>query len=128
MEISCTRSSHELLLVRQAYHSRFKKSLKEDVAFHTTGDFRKLLVLIVSSYRYDRPEVNMTLAKSEAKILHKHISKEYSHDDFIRILTTRSKAQLNAILNHYNNEFGTSITMNLVLLLQLFGSSCVIDT
>ncbi|KAF6149131.1 hypothetical protein GIB67_025987, partial [Kingdonia uniflora] len=111
MEIACTRSSHELLLARQAYHSHFKKSLEEDVAFHTTGDFRKLLVLLVSSYRYDGPEVNMTLAKSEAKILRKHISeKEYSHDDFIRILTTRSKAQLNATLNHYNNEFGTAIT------------------
>ncbi|KAF6151090.1 hypothetical protein GIB67_042425, partial [Kingdonia uniflora] len=114
MEIACTRSSHELLLARQAYHSRLKKSLKEDVAFHTTGDFRKLLVLLVSSYRYDGPEVNMILAKSEAKILRKHISeKEYSHDDFIIILTTRSKAQLNATLNHYNNEFGTAIIKDL---------------
>ncbi|KAF6144119.1 hypothetical protein GIB67_004792, partial [Kingdonia uniflora] len=116
MEIACTRSSHELLLARQAYHSRFKKSLEEDVAFHTTEDFCKLLVLIVSSYHYDGPEENMALAKLEAKILRKHISeKEYSHDDFIRILTTRGKAQLNATLNHYNSEFGTAITMNLML-------------
>ncbi|KAF6176842.1 hypothetical protein GIB67_026529 [Kingdonia uniflora] len=42
MEIACTRSSNELLLARQVYHSCFKKSLKEDVDFHTTGDFRKL--------------------------------------------------------------------------------------
>ncbi|KAF6142944.1 hypothetical protein GIB67_003900 [Kingdonia uniflora] len=56
----------------------------------------------------------MTLAKSKAKILHKHISeKEYSHDDFIGILTARSKAQVNATLNHYNNEFGTAITKDL---------------
>ncbi|KAF6135113.1 hypothetical protein GIB67_040424 [Kingdonia uniflora] len=56
----------------------------------------------------------MTLAKSEAKILRKHISeKEYSPDDFIRVLTTRIKAQLNTTLNHFNNEFGTSITKDL---------------
>ncbi|KAF6150286.1 hypothetical protein GIB67_033985 [Kingdonia uniflora] len=114
MEIACTRSSHEQLLARQAYYSCFKKSCEEDVAFHTTGDFCKLLVLLGSSYCYHGPEVNMTLAKLEAKILLKHISeKEYSHDDFIRILTTRSKVQLNATLNHYNNEFGTAITKDL---------------
>lgn len=42
MEIACTRSSHDLLLARQAYHARYKKSLEEDVAYHTTGDFRKV--------------------------------------------------------------------------------------
>lgn len=52
----------------------------------------------------------MKLAKSEAKILHEKISeKSYNHDELIRILTTRSKAQLNATLNHYNNEFGNAI-------------------
>ncbi|KAF9623764.1 hypothetical protein IFM89_005271 [Coptis chinensis] len=114
LEIATTRSSHDLLLLRQAYHARFKKSLEEDVAAHTTGDFRKLLVPLVSSYRYEGPEVNMILAKSEAKILHNNISeKAYNHDEVIRILTTRSKAQLNATLNHYNNEFGNAINKDL---------------
>ncbi|KAF8404581.1 hypothetical protein HHK36_009468 [Tetracentron sinense] len=114
MEIACTRSSHELLLARQAYHARFKKSLEEDVACHTTGDFRKVLLPLVSSYRYEGFEVNKTLAKSEAKILHEKISeKAYNDEELIRILTTRSKAQLNATLNHYNNEFGNAITKDL---------------
>jgi len=70
----------------------------------------QLLVPLVSSFRYEGDEVNMTLAKSEAKILHEKISeKAYNHEELIRILTTRSKAQLNATLNHYNNEFGNSI-------------------
>lgn len=41
-EIACTRSPKDLLLAREAYHARFKKSLEEDVAYHTTGDFRKV--------------------------------------------------------------------------------------
>ena len=64
----------------------------------------------MSTFRYDGEEVNMTLAKSEAKLLHKKIAeKAYNHEDLIRILTTRSKAQLNATLNHYNNDFGNAI-------------------
>ncbi|XP_062007167.1 annexin Gh1-like isoform X1 [Rosa rugosa] len=46
MEIACSRSSHELHLVKQAYHAKFKKSLEEDVAFHTSGDFRKVSQLV----------------------------------------------------------------------------------
>lgn len=42
VEIACARSSQKLLEARQAYHARFKKSLEEDVAYHTTGDFRKV--------------------------------------------------------------------------------------
>lgn len=54
--------------------------------------------------------MNTTLAKSEAKLLHEKITeKAYNHEDLIRIVTTRSKAQLNATLNHYNNDFGNAI-------------------
>ncbi|KAL0352423.1 UNVERIFIED_CONTAM: Annexin D1 [Sesamum calycinum] len=114
VEIACTRSPKELLLAREAYHACFKRSLEEDVAYHTSGDFRKLLVPLVSSYRYGGDDVNLTLAKTEAKLLHQKISeKAYSCDDVIRILTTRSKAQIKATLNQYKNEFGNDINKNL---------------
>ncbi|EYU36506.1 hypothetical protein MIMGU_mgv1a010414mg [Erythranthe guttata] len=114
VEIACARSPKELLLAREAYHALFKKSLEEDVAHHTSGDFRKLLVPLVSSYRYGGDDVNLILAKSEAKILHEKISaKEYSCDDIVRILSTRSKAQINATLNQYKNEFGNDINKDL---------------
>ncbi|PRQ48763.1 putative annexin [Rosa chinensis] len=114
MEIACSRSSHELHLVKQAYHVKFKKSLEEDVAFHTSGDFRKLLVPLVSAFRYEGDEVNITVAKREAKILHEKVKdKHYNDEELIRIITTRSKAQLNATFNQYNNEFGNAITKDL---------------
>jgi Annexin len=51
----------------------------------------------------------MKLAKSEAKILHEKISdKAYDHEDVIRILSTRSKSQLIATLNQFNDEFGNA--------------------
>ncbi|XP_073022019.1 annexin Gh1-like [Primulina eburnea] len=114
VEIACARSPKELLLVRDAYHARFKKSLEEDVAYHTTGDFRKLLVPLVSSYRYCGDDVDLTLAKKEAKILHEKISeKAYCDDDLIRILATRSKAQISATLNQYKNQYGNYINKDL---------------
>lgn len=64
----------------------------------------------MGTFRYDGDEVNMILAKSEAKLLHEKIAeKAYNHEDLLRVITTRSKAQLNATLNHYNNEFGNEI-------------------
>ncbi|XP_008455625.2 annexin D2-like isoform X1 [Cucumis melo] len=110
VEVACTRKSIELFKVRQAYQVRFKRSLEEDVAYHTSGDIRKLLVPLITSLRYEGDEVSKTLAKSEAKILHEKIAdKEFNHDEVIRILTTRSKAQLLATLNHYNNDYGNAI-------------------
>ncbi|XP_064982188.1 annexin Gh1-like isoform X1 [Musa acuminata AAA Group] len=114
IEIACTRNSGELFDVRRAYHLRYKRSLEEDVVKHTTGDFRKLLVPLVTSYRYEGIEVNRKLAKSEAKMLHEKITeKAYSHEELIWIITARSKAQLIATISHYKNEYGKSIIKDL---------------
>ena len=69
------------------------------------------MVPLVSSHRYEGPEVNTRLAHSEAKLLHEKIEhKAYGDDEVIRVLTTRSKAQLLATFNNYNDTFGHPIT------------------
>ncbi|MCD7468704.1 Annexin D2 [Datura stramonium] len=114
MEIACTRCSVDLFKVRQTYQARYKKSLEEDVADHSTGDFRKLLVSLVTTLRYEGEEVNTTLASNEAKILHEKISdKAYSDEELIRILSVRSIAQLHATFNQYNDKFGNAINKDL---------------
>uniref|UniRef100_A0A2P2NYB1 Annexin n=1 Tax=Rhizophora mucronata TaxID=61149 RepID=A0A2P2NYB1_RHIMU len=111
IEIACIHSPEELLAVRRAYHARYKCSLEEDVAAHTTGDVRKLLVGLVSAYRYEGAEINARLADSEADTLHGAFKdKKFSHEDVIRILTTRSKTQITATFNRYRDDHGTSIT------------------
>ncbi|KAG7948472.1 hypothetical protein I3843_13G010600 [Carya illinoinensis] len=115
IEISCILSPEDLLAVRRAYHCRYKRSLEEDVAAHTSGDLRKLLVALVTAYRYAGHEINERLAKSEADILSDAIKdKAFNHEEVIRILSTRSKAQLIASFNRYRDEHGTSITKNLL--------------
>jgi len=71
---------------------------------------KQLLVSLVTALRYEGEEVNMELASDEAKILHEKISdKAYSDEEFIRILSIRSKTQLNATFNQYNDKFGNAI-------------------
>ncbi|XP_020588677.1 annexin D1-like [Phalaenopsis equestris] len=114
IEIACARSSEEILEVRRAYHALYKRSIEEDVAANAKGDFRKLLLPLLTAYRYGGPEVNLSLAKSEAKQLHDKIGgKAYADEEVIRVLTTRSKAQLEATFNAYYNEFGHSINKDL---------------
>ncbi|XP_004289606.1 PREDICTED: annexin D7-like [Fragaria vesca subsp. vesca] len=117
MEIGCTRTSQELFEVRQDYLARCKRSLEEDVAYRTSEEIRKLLVPLVTSYRYepqDETQVDTEMVNSEAKILHEVVShKDYGHEELIRILTTRSKPQLRATLKSYYDQFGNPINKDL---------------
>ncbi|PKI77179.1 annexin D8 [Punica granatum] len=114
VEIACIRSPEDLLGVRRAYRFRYKQSLEEDIACHTTDTLRKILVALVSAYRYDGDEINEEMAESEARILHDEIhGNNPVHEETIRILSTRSKAQLNATFNHYKDIYKTSITKGL---------------
>lgn len=65
---------------------------------------------LLTAYRYEGPEVNRSLAKSEALLLQEKIKKKsYADEEIIRILTTRSKLQLEATFNIYHDEFGHPI-------------------
>ncbi|PSS09938.1 Annexin-like protein [Actinidia chinensis var. chinensis] len=115
IELSCINSPEELLAVKRAYHARYKQSLEEDLAAHTSGDLRKLLVALVGIHRYDGDEIDASLANSEANVLHTAIKESVlNHDEIIRVASTRSKAQLMATFNCYKDEHGISITKHLV--------------
>ncbi|GAB2287903.1 hypothetical protein Dimus_022258 [Dionaea muscipula] len=114
VELSCITTPEELLALRRAYQARYKHSLEEDVASHTSGKMRKLLLLLVSAYRYVTEVTDHKLAEAEAEILHNCVKeKAYTHDEIIRILGTRSKAQLVATFYRYRDVYGTSINKSL---------------
>ncbi|KAK3143006.1 hypothetical protein QOZ80_4BG0356330 [Eleusine coracana subsp. coracana] len=111
IEIACSNSSAELLEVKKAYHVLYQRSLEEDVAVHSSGNLRGFLLALVSIYRYEGDIVDTRLAKSEAKVLHEAIKNGTTdHDELIRIVGTRSKAQLDATFSCFRDEHGTSIT------------------
>ncbi|VVB14275.1 unnamed protein product [Arabis nemorensis] len=115
VEISCMRSPEDLLASRRAYRCLYKRSLEEDLASRTTGDIRRLLVAMATAYKYDGDEVDETLARSEAAVLHVEIlAKAVDHEETIRVLSTRSSVQLSAIFNRYKDIYGRSITKDLL--------------
>ncbi|CAN1344577.1 Annexin-like protein RJ4 [Linum perenne] len=115
VELSSIYSAEELLTVRKAYQARYKKSLEEDLAAHSFGDSRKLLVGLATAYRYEGTEINAILAKKEADILHEALKNNAANgDEVIRIITTRSKTQLLATFNAHRELYGTSITKKIL--------------
>ncbi|KAE9617196.1 putative annexin [Lupinus albus] len=115
VEIGCVLEPEEVLAVKRAYQNRYKHSLEEDVAAHTSDHLRQLLVGLVSTFRYGGDEINARLAKTEAAILHEAIKdKKHNHEEVIRVLSTRSKTQLVATFNSYRDEHSFSITKKLL--------------
>ncbi|AQK90401.1 Annexin D8 [Zea mays] len=113
VEIACaTNSSAELVSVKQAYHVLYRRSLEEDVAARATGNLRSLLLALVSTYRYDGDDnVDAELARSEAKIVHEAVRNSagaaggrHDHEELIRVLGTRSKAQLRATFSCFKDQ------------------------
>lgn len=45
VEMSCIKSPEDFLIVKRAYQIRYKRSMEEDVAAHTSGDMRKACIL-----------------------------------------------------------------------------------
>ncbi|XP_057976620.1 annexin D4-like [Malania oleifera] len=118
IEVACTRSSEELLGARRAYHALFDRSIEEDVAHHVNGSERKMLVALVSSYRYEGPKVSEEAAKCEAKTLCSCIrnadkKQPMEDEEVVRIVATRSKPHLRAIYKHYEGICGSNLDEDL---------------
>lgn len=114
VEIACASSPHHLMAVRQAYCSLFDCSLEEDITSTVDMPLRKLLVGLVSSYRYDREVVDMVVAKSEAATLHEAIrTKQLDCDSVVWILCTRNVFQLKATFDCYKQNYGKPIDQDI---------------
>ncbi|KAL5994664.1 hypothetical protein ACLOJK_024717 [Asimina triloba] len=107
IEIACAASPHHLVAVRQAYCSLFDCSLEEDITLYVPQPLRKLLLSLVSSYRYDKEVVDEYVAKLEAGQLHEAVKKKHLDQEHILwILSTRNESQLKATFNFYNQDYG----------------------
>ncbi|KAG8391138.1 hypothetical protein BUALT_Bualt01G0156700 [Buddleja alternifolia] len=116
IEVATTRSSEELLGARRAYHSLFDHSIEEDIAFHVHTPDKKLLVALLSSYRYEGPKVNEDIAKLEANTISTAIVKGgalIENEEIVRILSTRSKLHLKTVHKHYKEITGNYLDEDL---------------
>lgn len=114
VEIACALTPNHLVAVRQAYCSLYDCSLEEDIIASVAPPLRKLLVSLVSSYRYDKVAVNLEVAKSEASKIHEAIDKKKLDDDHIVwILSTRNIFQLRETFACYNKLYGNTLEQSI---------------
>ncbi|KAG6476467.1 annexin D3-like [Zingiber officinale] len=112
IEVACASSPDHLIAVRKAYCSLYSSSIEEEVAhrFSTVEPLSKLLVCLLTSYRYPGDHVDSELAKHEAAQLSDAVkSNQVGNDDVIRILSTRNKSQLVETFKHYIENYGKHI-------------------
>ncbi|CAJ1978121.1 unnamed protein product [Sphenostylis stenocarpa] len=110
VEITCASTPNHLVAVRQVYCSLFDCSLEEDIIANVAPSLRRLLLSLVSSYRYDKVAVNLEVAKSEASKLHEAINnKKLDDDHIVWILSTRNLFQLRETFACYNDLYGNTL-------------------
>ncbi|XP_047342140.1 annexin D3 [Impatiens glandulifera] len=115
VEIACANSPHHLMAVRQIYCSLFECSLEEDIAATVSLPLRKILVGLVTSYRYDGQAVNTNIANVEAGQLYDFVKrKQLDNDDLVWILSTRNHFQLSETFKCYKLKYGNSIEKDIV--------------
>ncbi|EFJ12441.1 hypothetical protein SELMODRAFT_124402 [Selaginella moellendorffii] len=111
IEIICSRTPSQLYYIRQAYQTKYHRSLDKDIHSDTSGDYRKLLLAFASGQRPEGPHVDMHLADADARELYRAGEGRLGTDEstFIRIFSTRSAAQLHAAFAAYKHLYKRDI-------------------
>lgn len=110
VEMSCASSPQHIVAVRQAYCTLFDHSVEEDIVASVPPPLRKILVGLVTSYRYDKEVVDTDVENLEADRLHEAIkTKDLAHDDVVFILSTRNFYQLRTTFACYKKKHGNPI-------------------
>nr|CAD7589909.1 unnamed protein product [Timema genevievae] len=110
VEILCTKSNSEIQQLVDAYERLYDRPLAEHMCSETSGDFRRLLTLIVTGVRNDA-SLDPAKAKDLAEQLYAAGELKVGTDEevFNRILAHESFPQLRLIFEEYKNVTGRSI-------------------
>ncbi|CAG4982690.1 unnamed protein product [Colias eurytheme] len=111
VEILCTRTKKEIAEIVETYERLYNRPLAEHMCSETTGDFRRLLTLIVTGARDEEAGVDQTRAAEAAQQLYDAGEAKWGTDEeiFNKILAHESFGQLRAIFEAYKNISGRTI-------------------
>ncbi|XP_015087251.1 annexin D3-like [Solanum pennellii] len=114
VEIACASTPDHLVAVRQTYCALFSCSLEEDIITRVSLPVQKILVSLVSSYRYNKELVDHSTANLEASMLREATrTKQLDSDELVMILSTRNIHQLKATFECYKQNYGLSIDQDI---------------
>ncbi|CAH0715259.1 unnamed protein product, partial [Brenthis ino] len=111
VEILCTRTKPEIAEIVETYERLYNRPLAEHMCSETTGDFRRLLTLIVTGARDEEAGVDAARAAACAQQLYDAGEAKWGTDEeiFNKILAHESFAQLRLIFEHYKQLSGRTI-------------------
>ncbi|XP_066146204.1 annexin B9-like isoform X1 [Euwallacea fornicatus] len=111
IEILCTKSNQEIMVIRQAYHSLYYRHLEEDLMGDTAGTFKRLMVSLCNAGRDESSVVNPESARADAQALLRAGELRLGTDEsvFNAILCQRNWAQLQMIFQEYEKLTGHDI-------------------
>ncbi|XP_073956401.1 annexin B10 isoform X5 [Choristoneura fumiferana] len=111
VEILCTRTKKEIAEIVDAYERLYNRPLAEHMCSETSGDFRRLLTLIVTGARDEEAGVDAARAQDAAQALFDAGEAKWGTDEeiFNKILAHESFAQLRAIFEAYKDIAGRTI-------------------
>ncbi|VDP07199.1 unnamed protein product [Heligmosomoides polygyrus] len=113
IEILCSRTPQQMEAIRIEYEKEFQKSLDEDVASDTSGEFREVLRALVNGSRDDSKETDDHMAHEEAARLYDSgnakLSSKEAPSHFKHLLCTENQYQLRKIFDAYILLSGTTI-------------------
>ncbi|CAO4371691.1 hypothetical protein L5515_005417 [Caenorhabditis briggsae] len=112
IEILCSRTVDQLRAIRVTYEKEYGKALEADVAGDTSGEFRDLLVSLVTGSKDGSHDTNDAQAKDDAVRLFadgkaKLAKKDGTH--FLHILATQNQYQLRKVFAYFQELAGASI-------------------
>lgn len=103
VEILCSRSNAEMQAMKASYKKLYKKEMEKAVASDVSGDFKRILVSVITAHREEDGPVDQAKAAADAKALYEAGEKQWGTDEstFNAILCSRSYTALRAIFDEY---------------------------
>ncbi|XP_033231059.1 annexin B10 isoform X2 [Belonocnema kinseyi] len=111
VEILCSRDNREVGEIVEAYEELYNRPLAEHLCSETSGDFRRLLTLIVTGVRNAQTEVHPERARETAEMLYNAGEGKLGTDEeiFNKILAHECFGQLRLIFEAYKEVSGRTI-------------------
>ncbi|XP_022654967.1 annexin A4-like [Varroa jacobsoni] len=111
IEIICTRTNDEISNIKKAYSQLYNRSMEQDIVDDLSGDFKHLMMALMTASRPEDRQVNLAEAKKEAKELKTAGVDRWGTDEgvFITALCSNSLEQTKAIFKEYKALAGHDI-------------------
>ncbi|XP_015578797.1 annexin Gh1 isoform X2 [Ricinus communis] len=117
VEIFVGRKSSHIMLIKQAYQSRFRRQLDQDIInLEPPHPYQKILVALAASHKAHQVDVSQHIAKCDAKRLHEAGeggSGATEEAVVLEILSKRSIPQMKLTFSSYKHIYGHEYTKSL---------------